>query len=273
MSVVDAIKKGFGIASKNMLLVLVLFVFNLIWNMINVAFIPQGAIPVPGAAPAAVTPPAISSQVTVLVLIATSIFILVSIFMQGGALGVVRDYVKEGRMKLSQFTSYGMRYYPRLLGLGVLIILFVVIVALIAALIVAVTAPLNNVIVTAIAAIIAIAIGLAGVYFILLLVMSPYSLVCDNVGIIESMKRSIGAAQKAFWRVLLLLVLLILIAVGIGFLIGILTGLLTVAIPVKAGQVVIGIVNSIFNGYFGIVIMAAFMTLYLALTGKEKAAV
>ena len=40
--------------------------------------------------------------------------------------------------------------------------------------------------------------------------------------------------------------------------------------PVKAGQIVIGVVNSIFNGYLGVVMMAAFMTFYLALAGKEK---
>jgi hypothetical protein len=59
-----------------------------------------------------------------------------------------------------------------------------------------------------------------------------------------------------------------LIAIGIGFLIGIMAGLVTVALPLKAGQAVIGVVNSLFNGYLGIVMMAAFMTYYMAL--KER---
>lgn len=272
MRIVDVIKKGFGIASKNMPLILILFIFNLIWNMVNIAILPQGAVPTPGTTPITATPQAIPPQNAVAVLIASIIFILVSIFMQGGSLGVIRDYIKEGRMKLGSFASYGLKYYLRLIGLGIIIILLVVIIALIAALIIAATSPLNNIVATVIASIIAIVIGLVGIYFVLLLVMSPYSLICDDVGIIESMKRSMAVVRKAFWRILLLLVLLILIAVGIGVLIGIITGLLTVAIPAKAGQIIIGIVNSVFNGYLGVVMMAAFMVYYLALVGKEKTA-
>lgn len=268
MGMVDAIKKGFGVAGKNLALVGVLFVFNLIWNMINIAIMPTGALPAPGAE--AATPPAIAPEVAMTTLAFSVMFILVSIFMQGGSLGVVRDYIKEGKMKLSQFTSYGLKYYLRLLGLGMIIILLVFIIAAIAALIVAATAPMNNVVVTSIAAIVAIAIGLVGIYFVILLVMAPYAMASDEVGVIEAMKRSMRVVKKSFWKVLLLLVLLILIAIGIGVLLGVATGLLAVALPAKMGQVVIGVVNSLFNGYFGIVMMASFMALYLALAGQEK---
>ena len=271
MKVLEAIKKGFGVAGKNIPLVLVLFVFNLIWNMINVAIMPQGAIPVPGVAGAAATPPEVPPQTAMMALGVSLLFILISIFMQGGALGYVRDYIKEGKAKLASFVSYGLKYYLRLLGLGILIILLVLVIALLAALIVAATAPLNNVVVTVIAAVIAIAIGLVGIYFVLLLVLSPYSLVCEDAGIIASMKQSMKTVGKSFWKVLLLLAVLVLIAIGIGFLIGIATGLLTVALPVKAGQIVIGVVNSLFNGYLGIVMMAAFMAYYMAIKDRSAA--
>jgi hypothetical protein len=267
MGMLEAIKKGFGVASKNLVLVIVLFVFNLIWNMVNIAIMPAGTIPAPGAD--AATAPAIPPQAALATLAFSILFILVSIFMQGGSLGVVRDYIKEGKMKLSQFASYGLKYYLRLLGLGLIIILLVLIAAVIAALIVAATAPLNNVIATVIASIIAIAIGLVGIYFVILLVMSPYTMVSDEIGVIESMKRSMRVVKKSFWK-MLLLILLILIAIGIGVLLGIVTGLLTVALPPKVGQMFIGVVNSLFNGYFGIVMMASFMALYMALAGQEK---
>ena len=45
MGIIEAIKKGFGVASRNLGLVLVLFVFNLIWNIVNVAIMPAGALP------------------------------------------------------------------------------------------------------------------------------------------------------------------------------------------------------------------------------------
>ena len=268
MGMLEAIKKGFGVASKNLVLVFVLFVFNLIWNMVNITFMPAGVLPVPGAGTA--TAPVIPQGAALATLAFSILFILFSIFMQGGSLGVVRDYIKEGKMKLSQFASYGLKYYLRLLGLGLIIILFILIIAAIAALIVAATAPLNNVIVTVIASVIAIAIGLAGIYFVILLVMSPYIMVSDEIGVIEAMRRSIRVVKKSFWKILLLLILLVLIAIGIGVLLGIVAGLLTVALPTKIGQVIIGVVNSLFNGYFGIVMMASFMALYMALAGQEK---
>ena len=268
MDMLEAIKKGFGVASKNLALVLVLFIFNLIWNMVNIAVMPAGIVPAPGAGTA--TAPAIPPEAALTTLAFSILFILVSIFMQGGSLGVVRDYIKEGKMKLSQFASYGLKYYLRLLGLGLIIILFVLIVAVIAALIVAATAPLNNVIATVIASIVAIAIGLVGIYFVILLVMSPYTMVSDEIGVIEAMKRSMRVVKKSFWKILLLLILLVLIAIGIGVLLGIVTGLLTIALPTKVGQMIVGVVNSLFNGYFGIVMMASFMALYMALAGQEK---
>lgn len=264
----EAIKKGFGVASKNLMLVLVLFVFNLVWNMVNVAMMPAGAMATPGAG--ATATPAIPPEAAFKTIAFSMLFILISIFMQGGSLGVVRDYIKEGKMKLSQFASYGFKYYLRLFGLGLIVILLVLIIAVIAALIVAVTAPLNNVVATVIASIVAIAIGLVGIYFVILFVMSPYTMVSDEIGVIEAMKRSMRVVRKSFWKILLLLVLLILIAIGIGVLLGIVTGLLTVALPLRMGQVVIGVVNSLFNGYFGIVMMASFMALYMALAGQEK---
>lgn len=264
MGVFEAVKKGFSVAMKNLGLVLILIVFNLIWNLASIPLTRQGVTIAKGAAP---TP-----QLTLAALLFSMLFVLVSIFVQGGALGLVRDYIKAGKMNLGGFASYGLKYYLRFLGLGLIIILIIGIVALIAALIIAATAPLNNTVVTVIATIIAIIIGAVGLYCVLLLIMSPYSLVGDELGIIGSMKKSIEVVRKAVGRVLLLLVLLILISLGIGFLIGFLTGLITVAMPVGAGQVVIGVVNSIFSGYLGIVMMAAFMAFYLALTGKEKPA-
>ena len=268
MGIVNAIKKGFSVASKNLVLVAVLFVFNLIWNVINVVIMPVGALPAPGSDAAAV--PAIPPEVAMTSFVFSIVFVLVSIFMQGGSLGVVRDYIKEGKMKLSQFASYGLKYYLRLLGLGIIIILIVLVIAAIAALIVAATAPINNVVVTSVAAIIAIAIGIVGIYFVVLLVMAPYAMISDEVSIIEAMKRSMRVVRKSFWKVLLLLALLILIAIGIGVLLGVATGLLTVALPLKLGQIIVAVVNSLFNGYFGIVMMASFMAIYMALVGQEK---
>jgi hypothetical protein len=254
MGVIEAIKKGFGVASKNLGLVLILFVFNLIWNLASIPFVGPAATARPDLAAVAV--------------IISIVFILMSIFVQSGSLGMVRDYIKQGKMALNKFAEYGAKYYLRLFGLGLLIVLIIAVIGLIAALIVFATAPLNNTVVTVIAAIIAIGIGVIGVYYILLLMLSPYAIVCDEMGVIASMKKSLAMVRKAFWKVLLLLVLLILISMGLGFIIGLLTGFASVALPVVAGRILTGIVSSIFNGYLGIVMMASFTAFYLTVVEK-----
>jgi len=262
MGIMEAIKKGFGVAAKNMLLILVLFVFNLIWNLASIPLARQGAA-AGGAAGAA-------PQLTAAAAILSIVFILASIFVQGGALALVRDYVKEGKTKLANFVSYGLKYFARLLGLGLLIILIIAIVGLIAALIIAATAGFNNTTVTIIATVVAIVIGVAGLYYIILLILSPYTMICEEIGVIEAMKRSIAIVKRTIGKVLLLLVLLVLISLGIGFLIGFITGLLTMALPANVAQIVIVVINSAFNGYLGLVMMASFMVFYLGMAGQEK---
>jgi len=257
MGVMEVIKKGFGIASKSLGLILILIVFNLIFNL---ASIPLAVAP--GATP--------SPQVTSLALFLSLAFILISIFLQGASLGLIKDMVKEAKLELAKFASYGLKYYLRLLGLGVLIVLIIAVIAIIAALLIAATIPLKNTIVTVIMSIIAMVIGAVGLYWIFLLLLTPYAIICDDIGIIEAMKKSARTVRRSLGKVLLILIVLILISLGIGFIFGFATGLISAAMPVRIGQILIGIVNSVVNGYLGVVMMASFMTFYLGLIAKEK---
>lgn len=261
--ILGAIQKGFGLAAKNLALVLALFLFNLVWNL--------AGIPLAVAPGATVTP-----RFTAAALIFSALFILASILVQGSVLGLVRDSIKEGKMQLAKFLSYGLKYYVRLLGLGVIIILVIAIVALVAGLIIAVTAPLNSTVITAIAITAAIAIAVvAGLFYFIPFTLSPYALICEDIGIVGSLKRSLDVALKPFSRVfslLLLFVLLVLIALGIGFVIGFLVGMVTALVPAPAGKVLMAITTSVLNGYLGVVMTASFMTFYLSLAGSEKGA-
>ncbi|MDD5422770.1 MAG: hypothetical protein WC592_07055 [Candidatus Omnitrophota bacterium] len=264
VGILEAIKKGFGLATKNIMLVAILFAFNLIGSLTSMPF----------AAPATAEAGAAAPQLPVAAVIFSIVFILISIFFQGATIGLVRDAIKAGKMQLSNFVSYGMKYYLRLLVLGILIILIVAVVALVIGLIIAMVVPLNNTVVTAIAVTIAVAIGIitALLYFIPL-TLSPYALVCDEVGAIEAMKRSLAVAKKPFARVLwllLLFVLLILISLGIGFAVGLVVGLITAVLPAGLGRILMSVVTSAINGYLGVVMMAAFMIFYLSIAGKEK---
>jgi len=257
MGVMEVIKKGFGTASKSLGLILILIVFNLIFNL--------ASIPLAMTSGTAATP-----QVSALALILSLVFILVSIFLQGASLGLIRDLLKAGKLELGKFAGYGLKYYLRLLGLGLLIVLIIAIIAIVAALLIAATIPLKNTVVTVIMSIIALVIGAIGLYWIFLLLLTPYAIICDEIGIIEAMKKSTRTVRRSIGKVLLILAMLILISLGIGFLFGFGTGLLSAALPVRVGQILIGVVNSIVNGYLGVVMMVSFMVFYLGLVAKEK---
>ena len=259
--ILEAIKKGFGVASKSLGLVSVLFVFNLIFNLASIPFAVK-----PGTQPTA--------QLSAGVIIFSLVFIFISVFVQGGTLALVRDALKEGRMKLAKFASYGLKYYLRLLGLGILIILIIAVVAIFAALLIAGTAPLNNTIVTAIAVTVAIAVFIVvGLLYLIPLAMSPYALICDEIKVIESMKKSLKLVKTPFSRVFLLIALfvaLILISLGIGFVIGFIVGMIAALLPAAIGQILMSIATSAVNGYLGVVMMTSFMVFYLGLTEKGK---
>ena len=259
MGIIEAIKKGFGVAAKGMGLVVVLFVFNLIGNLATLPFTPA-----PGATAA--------PQLAAPLLIISLIFIIISIFIQGGSLGLIKDALKEGRMRLAVMAGYGVKYFVRLLLLGILILLFVAVIAIIVGLLLAITIPLNNPIVSGIAIAIAVAIAIiTALYFFIPFVLSPYAVVCDEVGAVEALKRGIAVGRKPFSRVLALLLLvisLVLIALGIGFIIGLLVGLISAVLPAQAGRILMIVVSSAVNGYLGVVATAAFMVYYLAKKGS-----
>ena len=261
MGVIEAIKKGFGIATKGMSLVAVLFVFNLLGNLATLPFTPA-----PGAA--------VTAQATLPLLLISLVFILASIFVQGGSLGLVRDIIKEGGMKLAALAQYGAKYYVRLFVLGLVILLFVALVALLAALAIGLTAPLNNAVISGavVAIVLAVTIALA-LWFFIPFILSPYAVVCDELGPIEALKKGIVVGRNPFSRVftlLLLVILLVLIALGIGFLIGLLVGLVSAVLPAGAARILMLVVSSIVNSYLGVVATAAFMAYYLS--KKEGAA-
>lgn len=257
--IMEAVKKGFSVASKSLGLVGILIAFNLVGNLISMSMaIAPGAQMTPQMTPAAV--------------IFSIIFIIVSIFFQGASLGLVRDFIKQGAMKLGGFTGYGIKYYLRLLGLGLIIVALIAVVAIIAGGLIAVTAPLNNTVVTAIAVTIAIAIGVvAAVLYFLPLTLSPYALVSDESGVIVAMKKSLAIVKPLakVARLILLYIVLILISLGVGFAVGFLVGLIAAVLPQTIGRVLMALATSVVNGYLGIVMTTAFFVFYFAIE-KEK---
>ena len=259
--VLEAVKKGFSVASKSLGLVGILILFNLVGNLASIPF----AV-VPGTQ--------IAPNATAGVLIFSLIFVLVSVFFQGATIGLVRDYIKAGSMKLSDLAGYGAKYYLRLLGLGLLIIAAIAVVALIVGLMIAVTSPFNNAAFTIVAVTVAIAIIVfASVIYFIPFTLSPYALICDEIGVIASIKKSLNVVKPLakVGRLVLLYVILILISLGIGFAIGFLVGLITAVLPASFGKILMAVTTSVINGYLGIVMSAAFVVFYLGLARERTA--
>ena len=255
MKVMDAIKKGFEIASKNLNLVLIVFIFNVVWNLAVIPFSPEAA--------AGVT---MTPALTIL----SIIFILASIFVQGGILGSVKDIVKEGKQELGRFVNYGAKFYLRLLCIALIIILIIGVVGFIATLIVATSAPTGNAGLIAFTAIIALVIAGLGLYLMLLLFLSPYILIAEDTGVLKAMRMSIDFVRKIVLKVLGLGALLVLIGLGIGLLMGVVAGILSIIFKGKILQFIMGIISGGVNGYISIVVTSCLMTYYLTMKGAQS---
>jgi hypothetical protein len=258
MKVVDAVKRGFEIANTSMKLILVIFIFNLVWNLIVIPFTPEA--PLTEGAGVAMSP-----ALTVISLL----FVLASIFIQGGVLGSVRDIAKENRLDLARFAGYGAKFYLRLLCLALIIVLIIGIVAFIATLIIAASAPTQNAAIITITTIVSFVIGLAGLYLVILLFLSPYILVIEDTGIFQAMAASIAFVKSMLLKILGLAALLVLIGFGIGLIMGIIAGILSLAVTGRVLQAITGVLNGGVNAYLSVIVRGALTVYYLAAKGTE----
>ena len=252
MAIGDSIKKGFGIARKSMPLVLVLFVLGFIFNMINLKLAPQTADTEAPPSP--------------ILIIAGVIFIFLTIFLQAGTMGFVRDKIKTGTATLANFMSAGGKYYLPILVLGIVVSLIIGVFVLLAALVVAL---LQNVQVLSIP--LAILFAALGVYFVVMLFLSPYAVVVDD----KTVKQSIGLSMKLVKKNILPLLgmsaLLILIGFGIGLVLGaVLAGVGALVKQETVSQTVFALLSSFVNSYLGIVVTATFMNFYLAIPDRNN---
>ena len=255
MGILEAVKNGFGRASKLMNVIVVFFVFNTV----------VGLISLPLANPARAGDPGI---ITVSI-ISSILFFLIFIFLQGGALGLVRDQLKTGSASLAQFNGYGKKFYLRILGLLLLYILIAVGVVLILSLISAGLLLLGDNVVTR--SMVALIVTVVAVGVITLLVYPIYSLVVEDISSFEALRKGIAIAKNNFVRTLALFIVLLLVSLLISLVIGFIMGLATVPLAPVVSQVIIAVVNAAVQSYIPIVMMVAFMSFYMALVGGGAA--
>lgn len=249
MAVGASIKKGFSITVQSVNLVLALFVFGLAWNLINLFYTAKFQ----NTAEPQLSAPIIAIGI---------FFILISIFVQAGSLGYVRDLIKNGSADFGAFLSAGRKYYLKLLLLGLVVALVVGVFVLVAALAIAATGQkVNPVSVT-----ISVVVGLAGVYAVLLLFLAPYAAVADDQKVLQSLKTSVSLVQKNLLPAIGLALVLVVIGFAFGLVLGAIYALLTTAVKGIASQVVFAVLSSLVNAFLGLVVTGAFMNFYFSLS-------
>ena len=254
MGIAESISKGFGVAKKSMNLVLVLFIFGFIFSLANLFLAPP-------ATAGANQPPSPALVAVGLV------FILLTIYFQGGSMAFVRDVVKNGAAAFGSFTSGGGKYYLRLLLLGLVVSLVIGVFVLLAAL--AVGFLKNNL--APLGVVLAVFFGALGIYFVVLLFLSPYAAVVDEKGVMESVKLSMKLVKRNILPLVAISLLLILIGFGVGLVLGaILAGVSLVVKAEMPTQVIFALLSSFVNSFLGVFVTGAFMNFYLALPDRNN---
>lgn len=254
MGILEAVKKGFSQTGKLMSLVLLFFIFNTVIGLISL----------PLANPASAGNPGVLA----VSIISSVLFFLVFIFLQGGALGLVKDQLKSGSASMAQFTTYGRKFYLRILGLLILYILIAVGVVLVLSLLSAGILLLGDNIVTR--SIVAVIVTVAAISIITLLIYPIYSIVVDEAGSVQALKNGIGIAKNYFVRTMGLFLVLLVISLLISLAIGFVVGLVTVPLPANVSQILIALVNAAVQSYIPLVMMIAFMGFYMGLELEKR---
>jgi len=261
MGIIDIIKKGFSIVHRNLGLLVVVFVFNLIATLVRLPFTP--AAPVGSAA----TPPSLP------LIGLTFLFGILGIFVFGGVLGYLKEYIKTQAGNLNNFISSGSQYFLRILGVWVLVAVVVMFFGMIGALGLSIGIAVKNLIGTVLAIAFVLIAGGIGVYLFMLMIMSPYVVVADGLGPVSAIKKSIDFVRKSLLKVVGLFLLLMLISLGIGFLVGVVVGVLTLILKGAGAKVLIAIIGSAFNAYVNVLIPSCFLLFYMTSSkAKQEAA-
>ncbi len=243
----DSISKGFNIATKSLNLVLVLFVFGAIFNILSIlwtpADLPAGALPPPQLIALGV------------------IFIFLTVFLQAGSMGYVRDAIKTGAHSMASFAANGGRYYLRLFLLGLVVSLVIGVFVLLAAL----SANFLQGI-PVLGVLLAILFAALGIYFVILFFFAPYAAVVDEKGVGESLKLSMKLVKKNIFPLIGMSLLLIAIGFGIGLVLGALfAGISLVIKSEQTAAMLFAVLSSFVNAMLGVFVTAAFMNYYLRL--------
>lgn len=261
MGIFEAVKKGFGISTKALGILLIMFVYTAALNIV--------VRPLQGAEPAAWGP---EKWLGALVIIAVAA--LAGIFFQGGMLGFLSEVIKQGKAGLAVFWKNGTKFFGRLLGLAAILFAMFGIAAIVFSILFALVAVLakGNTAIN-IAGITALLIPSAfAFYYLFLLIYSPIVLVTGDTKIFAAMRTSMQFTRKNILKLIGLAALLLLIAIAAGFLVGVLVVLATLAASTALKDAITLVFGAAVNSYFNIVLTSGLVAFYLANSGATAKA-
>ena len=245
MGILESVKKGFSVAASSLPVALVLFIFGFIFSLINIALLPQTQASNASPSPAMIA--------------AGLVFVLVTVFMQAGSMGYVREKIKQGNVTFSSFLSMGSKYYVKILCLSLVIALIIGAFVLVAALVVAVLGQKMQYLAMGIA----IVIAAIGIYVLILLFFAPYIAINEEKGVTASLKESVRVVRANILKVVLLALLLIAIGFLVGVLIGFAVGLISRSMPGDSSKILFAFFSSLVNAFLGLFVTSSFMGFYL----------
>ncbi len=260
---IEAIKKGFSVASKNLKLVLIVYGVGIVFGLISLPFIRRMGAAAPGIAP-------VIPGGGFLIIIILSV--LVQIFVMGGVLGSVQEAIKKGAANIAEFVTFGKKYYLRLLLSGLLGFVIAAVYGFIFAALVGGMAAGETVIKIILGLLLAIYI-LFGITLTVMLVFWPYALVSEDIGVIAGLKKSIEIARKPIvnlFKILALVVIMVLVAFLVNLAIS-LPQVLLRKVVILANLYRIFIVGAV-GAYLNIALVSVLMAYYFTLKGGSQTA-
>ena len=249
------VNKGFSLTASSMPIVAVLFVFGFIFNMINMKLTP--------ASLTANTPP------SPLMIGTGFVFFLITIFIQAGSMGYLRDKIKQGSASFSNFNSAATKYYLKIFLLSLAVGLIIGSFVLIAALLLALLSQSAQMV----AVVLAMVIAAIGIYTLFLLFFAPYIAICEEIPVIACLKQSVRVVRKNLLKVLGISLILISAGFIVGMTLGIGVGLLSRVLPVGTPQIIFIVLSSLINAFLGLFVTASFMNFYLGISATASAEV
>lgn len=253
MGFFQLIGSGFRVSSKSTLVMAILFAYGFVWNLVNIPFNQAQQVVAAGGNAAVIAS-----------ILLTILFLLTYVYMLSGLLSFVRETLKKGKAQFSDFHSGGARSYWRILGLGVILGLFMIILLIGASL--AVLAEGGEGLTAGSFAILAVLflIGLAGFF---LLFLAPYAIIAEDAKIIQAVKTSVSLIKRHFLKLFLLnvlfLIVIVLIWAAIGAIYAAVTGGAQQAAQGLGVQLAFGFISSLVNAIWNTFLCSVFMSFYL----------